>query len=267
MPGLILMSPELDQIYVLISGAAMLALLLSMRAERRSMQAAMGLTCGLLVALGLFLTWGLLVWIPMLVCLSIASLLGLHVYDGPHTVSPTQRILRTAIAWGAAIVGVVGPYWLLGSFTPYDVRDVARQGLYHYQTFEAIGRPGEDIWLFHGPLDTTQFIGLPLTVASLAVMFASAGKASLPASSAWTERLGSINVYTVALVGIIAVTFLGDYMKAESGRQLLFIMPLAAVALAASVRAASTHLRPWHWALITTQTLVTVIIGARWLTP
>ncbi len=58
MPGLILMSPELDQIYVLISGAAMLALLLSMRAERWSMQAAMGLTCGLLVALGPVLDLG-----------------------------------------------------------------------------------------------------------------------------------------------------------------------------------------------------------------
>jgi len=56
-------------------------------------------------------------------------------------------------------------------------------------------------------------------------------------------------------------------MKAESGRQLLFIMPLAAVAVAAGVRAGSAEARPWQWALLAAQALVTVFIGARWITP
>jgi hypothetical protein len=267
MPGLMLMSPELDQIYLLIGGAASLAVIQSLRAADIRVQLCLGVSCGLLMALGLFLTWGLLVWIPFLVCICVAFVLGFHVADGSHEVAASHRARRALTACAAAFAGGVVPYLILGALTPYDVRDVAKQGLTHYQVFEAVGRPGEAVWLFHGPLDTSQFIGLPLTLAALAVVVASAGCAWLPISQGAAERIGRINVYTVALVGIIAVTFLGGYMKAESGRQLLFIMPLAALAVAAAVRAGSTTLRPWHIGLLAAQVLVTLVIGARWITP
>ncbi|HEX3244948.1 MAG TPA: hypothetical protein VHX16_06050, partial [Chloroflexota bacterium] len=118
-----------------------------------------------------------------------------------------------------------------------------------------------------GPLDTTQFIGLPLTLATLCLLFASSGKVWLPLVTRLSERLGAVNVYSVALLGMIAVMFLGSYMKAESGRQLLFLMPFGAVAVAAGVRAGSAEARPWQWALLAAQALVTVVIGARWITP
>jgi hypothetical protein len=267
MPGLILMSPELDQVYVLIGGTALLTLLLSLRAADWPSRVGLGFVSGLLVALGLFFTWGLLVWIPLLACLCAAFALGLHVYGQSHLVEPLDRLGRAIITAATALVGLILPYLLLAQLTPYDVRDVARQGLGHYQTFEAIGRPGEAVWLFHGPLDTTQFIGLPLTLATLCVLFASSGKVWLPLVTRLSERLGAVNVYSVALLGMIAVMFLGSYMKAESGRQLLFLMPFGAVAVAAGVRAGSAEARPWQWALLAAQALVTVVIGARWITP
>jgi hypothetical protein len=267
MPGLQLMSPELDQVYVLIGGAALLVFLLGLRAARPGAQICLGLLCGLLLAFGLFLTWGLLVWVPFLACISLAFILGFHVASDGHETPPSVRIRRATIASAGALVGLAVPYLILGTLTPYDVRDVAKQGLTHYQVFEAIGRPGGAIWLFHGPLDTTQFIGLPLTLGALAVISASNGRAWLPIGHAAAQRLGQLNVYTVALVGMVAVTFLGSYMKAESGRQLLFLMPLAALAVAAGVRTGSAQIRPWHIGLLAAQTLVTLAIGARWITP
>jgi hypothetical protein len=215
----------------------------------------------------LFLTWGLLVWIPFLACLSLALVLGFHVCARSHETPASLRIRRTLVTCAAALLGLAVPYLVLGALTPYDVREVAKQGLTHYQVFEAIGRPGGAVWLLHGPLDTSQFIGLPLTLAAIAVLARCAGRVWLPIKPAAAELLGRLNVYTVALVGIVAVTFLGGYMKAESGRQLLFIMPLAALALAAAVRLGSDRVRPWHVGLLVAQVLVTLTIGARWITP
>jgi hypothetical protein len=267
MPGLILMSPELDQIYLLIAGAALLFLILGLRAPKLGSQVWLGASCGLLVALGLFMTWGLLIWIPFLACISVAFVLGFQAAAGSHEIPPAVRIRRAAIASIAAIVAAIVPYLIIGALTPYDVRDVAKHGLDSHQGFEALSRPGGAIWLFHGPLDTVQFIGLPLTLAALATVTASAGRPALRLGQTASSFLGSLNIYSVALVGIVVVTFVGDYMKAESGRQLLFLMPLAALAVASAVRAGSDRIRPWHVGLLVAQILVTITIGARWLTP
>jgi hypothetical protein len=267
MPGLILMSPELDQVYLLISGAALLVLIGGCLASKLKAQILLGLACGLLLALGLFLTWGLLVWIPFLACIAVAFVLGFHVWAKSHEIPASLRIRRAILTCAATLLGLAVPYLVLGALTPYDVRDVAKQGLTHYQVFETIGRPGGSVWLFHGPLDTSQFIGLPLTLAAISVLAECAGYAWLPIKPAAAELLGRVNVYTVALVGIIAVMFLGGHMKAESGRQLLFIMPLAALAVASAVRAGSDRVRPWHVGLLIAQALVTLTIGARWITP
>lgn len=267
LPGLILMSPELDQVYVLISGLALLALLVGLRAARLLTTVLAGLACGLCMAVGLFLTWGLLLWLPLLACVTGAFVLGFHVVWNGHAIPIRQRLTRSALSCTAVLAGLGIPYLLLSVTTPYDVRDVARQGLGHYQTFEAIGRPGGAVWLIHGPLDTAQFTGLPLALAAICQLVASAGLPVVPWSRRCAASLGRINVYSVALIGIVAVTFLGGYMKAESGRQLLFIMPLAVLAITSGMRHATERLAPWHWLLFVAQAFVTVVIGARWITP
>lgn len=266
-PGLILMTPQMDQVIVPITGAALLLALLGLQARSTAGALISGTGAGLLMAVGLFITFGLTVWLAFLFCLLGAFAIGLRVLSAEAMPSVTQRAVRAGATSLGLAIGCVTPYLVLAAFTAYDVREVARVALSANASFVSTVQGGK-VWLFHGTLDTAQFAGLPLALASLAVAFAAAGTSRVVLVPAGLSTLlARVNVYSVAFWGIVLLTFGAGQIKGEGGRTLLFLMPLAALAIASARRGPSNRLSSWEWALIASQLAVTLTIAARWHTP
>jgi hypothetical protein len=277
LPGLMLMSPEFDQVLATITAAALYTGVRGLITPRAFSAAVWGAATGILLAAGLLLSWALAVFLVVLGLLG----LGCAIFTRRTLLArePEQSALPTAgqlLAWGSALAaGLAGSFVMLTLATRIDLVRI-----FEYNTKNAIRAEEQRpylVWLFFGPLDFVQFLGLPLTLAALAALVvrpwrkggAIAGEQS-PTSEAqivpkapWYTRL---NVFALAFWLVVAGLDLAGRSKAEQGRLLVFIMPLALAAFYLwAGRGAS---RPGVVSqLFFAQMAVCVILGARWFVP
>jgi hypothetical protein len=258
LPGLALMSPELDQAYALISGSTLVLAVFGLETRRGGVRVISGASAGLLMALGLFFTFGLVVWVLVLAGIAGAYVLGIPLSSAETGPGSAMDRARRAVIWGGALLlGLALPYLALAP-AGYNLLEVAATALGTHRAFEA-ERPGSSIWLVFGPLDFLQFVGLPVALCTLLCL-------------GWMVRAGqvglrSINVYAWIFWGLIVVLFGSGNLKAETSRTLIFFMPLALAALA--LAAGRTGHLPAHRLrlLLAAQVLICLIMGSRWFTP
>jgi len=151
------------------------------------------------------------------------------------------------------------------------------------------------VWLFYGPLDYVQFLGLPLAAVTLALLWprrtmdggrwtADDGddredrddhRSSLIADrSSIVYRPSSIvysltsrrNIYAWLFWLLVVGIDLAGRTKAEQGRLLIFLAPFALVAVYAAAGRGIIRRRGLT-VLFLAQLAVMVVIGARWFVP
>jgi hypothetical protein len=268
LPGLMLMAPEFDQIFATLAAAALYAGLRGLLAPNPVAAACWAAAAGLTIALGLFFSWGLAALAVALALLALACLALSR--RALVTTQPDLARLAPAqlFAWGGALAaGTILPLAALALATNLDLLYILQYNLHNAALAEA-NRPYA-VWLLFGPLDFAQFLGLPLLLAVLLTLVPRSGHGRSEPSGAteagprWYAR---INPYAVVFLLVVAGLDLAGKSKAEQGRLLIFLMPLALVSvyLWAGRRQPSASVIT---RLFFAQMLVCVVIGARWYVP
>lgn len=268
-PGLMLMAPELDQVYAALASLALLLTLWSLQSVAVGLRVAWSAAAGLVMATGLYFTMGLVVWIALLLCLSLADLFGMLL--GPTSALPLPWGERSGrwVGWAVGFSGgIIGPFLLLNVLFGFNMLDVLAQTREYYETAGRWMVPISSIWFFYGPLDVGQFLGVPLGLASLGSLWL--GKR--PSAVGWLSPridgwFGGLNPYGIGLWGVVVVAFGGQVVMSEGGRQLLFVMPLAVYSLALAIGVRGLAATGPLYGLLGAQVLVCLAIGSRWLTP
>ena len=271
LPGVLLMAPEFDQVLALVTATTLYCALRGLATEQVGRAVGWGAAAGLALAGGLFLSWALLVVI------GAVGLLGLIGWAaGRSALFPTPaggRVTsRHLAAWLGALLGAILAFAALVAALGLDVPGVLTYNLPHAALAEA-GRPYL-VWLFYGPLDFVQFLGLPLAAVTLAAIrlrrpppldALPADQESVPVP-ALRQLLTRFNVYAILFWLLVVGIALAGRSKSEQGRLLIFLMPFALVAVYAW--AGRTH-PPGRWLILlfVAQLGVTLVIGARWFVP
>jgi hypothetical protein len=242
-PAPLLMNALLDQLYLLWIPVCLLAVLAAVR--KRS--PAWGAAAGLLLAIGIFVTFTFLV-----VGVGVAAFAGLAALAasrarGPRRLAEAARRLA-ASAWdlklplAAGLAALVLPYLVLGMGAGFDLFEtfrVANERAYHEQVV-ALGRTYRT-WVVWNLYDFCFLLGWP--VAALAAARAwgegrrlASGAATDPGDAARTTGpTGAPLALTVAVV--LLFLDLSGKTLGETGRIWMFLMPWAAAAAGWRVRA------------------------------
>jgi len=216
-PGPIVMWPELDQVYGLFTCAIVGAWALGLRAPKTSPQRAMawGAAAGLLMAIGLFTTYALLVLVFTLASLAVGSAL----FDS----GGRRRMIHVAAAAAAAFVAFYVLLWLAVGFDPittfFKIHAVQNANLVALKRTwpDTIGWDLLDFTLCCGWLGCL-----------LAGMFLLAGV------SRWrTKKTGWIAATMIVQIVLIALT---GVLQSEVTRLWIFVLPLLAVVVGLELR-------------------------------
>jgi hypothetical protein len=264
LPGLMLMSPLFDQVYATITASALFLALKSLQARGPS-AGLLASACGAVLALGIFFTWALGAIALVVAALAFAFYLGSGRLSLLAYSDERPRLLQL-LPWIAGLAaGFIVPVAALEALAQPDLLRIFEHNMHHVSMAER-QRPYE-VWLWRGPLDFVQFLGLPLAAATLAASV-------VPVRSIIPTRVGAVAVRWYSRVNIYTLLFwltvigiaLAGRSRAEQGRLLIFLMPLALTAI-------------YLWAgrarpdgklialLFVAQTAVCIVIGARWLVP
>ncbi len=267
LPGLVVMSPEFDQMYATF--AAVLLYLALRGLSRPDRTGVWGLGTGLVFAACLYWTFGLWVLGIVLGGLAIGAVLGALDLRGVAAPLPVGAALR----WlGGLLAGTAVPWLLLWTVGGFDLpRVLAIAGQVHLEGITAYRPYGP--WVVFDLVDFLQSTGLPLVVVTLLLLVRrEASGPTVPGHGAGAaQRLGArlaarVNLYALGFwVSVLALDGAG-VARAEVGRLWIFLMPLALLA----VYAAAGRGRfggPRIAGLLTAQFAVLVLIAGRWLTP
>ena len=277
LPGLMLMSPQFDQVLATLAAVAIYVAVRGLLAGDAFGNTMWGLTCGVVLAAGFFLSWSAAVILGAILVISLACLLfSRRVLVSRQLDEPDISLSR----WGWWLVGLLDgvavPLLLVYTVGHTDLLYIFNFNLNNEVTAEA-QRP-YSIWVFQGPIDFLQFLGLPLALTSLVALVVRSWAHMLPPRrlgedalegvrrafrAPWFSRL---NIYALLLWGLVLAIDLAGKSKAEQGRLLLFLMPLALAATflwLGRSRAAPRTVT----VLVLAQMAICVTIGARWFVP
>jgi hypothetical protein len=275
LPGLMLMAPLLDQVYATVTASVTY---LALRALGASGPASGGLWAagaGAMLAIGMFGSWGLAVLLMALALLGFAGLaLSRGMLFGAE--AATQRLPWTHIlGCGTGLVaGMALVLSLLEALAPFDLAAIFAHNLSQVSLHEA-QRPYL-VWVFLGPLDFLQFLGLPLAVATLTSLrvkswttaaqqtqAVQALPAAHPHPPVWYSKL---NIYAATFLLLTLAIDLAGKTRGEQGRILIFLTPLSLTAL--FFWTARNRPRPIVLSLLFfAQVAICLTLGARWLVP
>jgi hypothetical protein len=268
-PGVLLMAPEFDQGLGLVTAGALYCGLRGLRTSQRRAAAAWAGAAGIILAVGLFFTWAPVVLFGVFVGLGfLAWGYGRSALFAPADTG-SRLPARQVAAWLAAfVVGTALVELVLTVGLGFDLPYVLQYNLNNAAFAEA--RRPYAVWIFFGPLDFLQFLGLPLALAALAALVLPARAAHGPAPGAPLARvapwLSRINPYAALFWGLLLAIDLAGRTKAEQGRLLLYLAPLALVAVYVWVERTRPDTRILA-AVLAAQLLVTLVLGARWFVP
>jgi hypothetical protein len=280
LPGLILMSPEFDQIYGTLAAGLFYFGVRGLSTRHHS--GWWGLGSGLLFAICLYWSFGLWVLAIPLILLAIAALAGIFsIGVSPLGTTPDQLPARAVVTWMLGLaLGAVTPWallWDLGRFNLFAViRAVDRA---HLQGITAV-RPYAP-WVVFNLIDYLQFVGLPLVLTTVLTLARRYGAPSTPTIDSpidtgqsgathirrLVRRVGrNLNLYGILFWIVLGLLDLSGTVRAEVGRIWIFLTPLALMALYQA--AGQGWLKASHvHALLAAQFVVCLLIGGCWLTP
>lgn len=241
LPGVLLMSPEFDQLFGTMAAVLFYLALGGLGAARG--HAAWGLRTGLFFAGCLYGSFGLLVLGGVLAALAGGAALGWLPAAG-------RVPWRVAAAWlGGLALGTAGPWALLWGLGEFDLpRVLAITGQVHFEGITALRPYGP--WTVFNVVDFLQFVGLPLVVVTLGNL----------AGRRWA------NFYGLLFWGSLLALDLSGTARAEVGRLWIFLMPLALLAVYTAVGQGRLG-RAGIATLLAAQFAVCVLLGGRWFTP
>lgn len=263
-PGILLMSPEFDQLYATATAALFYLAIRGLTGGKN--QAAWGAAAGLWFALWLYWSFGLWVLVGPLFLLALSVALGLMP-------GPVHRRWRYVAVWAAGLtVGVALPWALLWGLFQFDVpRVVQLAGEQHLKGLTVL-RPYAP-WLLFNLVDFLQFVGLPLVVVSLATAFtwrdthyAQPGNPTDPRRSILMRFIMRTNIYTLIFWATLLLLDLSGTVRGEVGRLWIFLVPMVLMGVYDAVGRGLLGTRA-VWLLLAAQFTVCVLIGGRWLTP
>jgi len=238
-PGLVLMTPEFDQLEAL---PVLVAYALALRSvDRASRLAAFG--AGLALAVGTYFTFFSLVFgLPLALVWLLRGLGG----DGARA-----RLGRGVLLCASGLAGFLAFFLTLWITTGTDIIAIYIQSAPAHFGLTNTRRP---YWLYfwHDPLDFANFVGMPVVLAAIAGLFL-----RQPARlHAWCG---------VAVVGFLAVSGL---QRGEAGRIWLCFAPLFYLGtlplLSWARERGFRHAAP---ALFGLQAIGCVVLGISWLVP
>jgi hypothetical protein len=282
LPGLMLMTPEFDQVFALVSALAVYLGLRGLRARNAGAAWPWAAAAGIVISAGLLFSWALVVVLAAVAALGVIWAIAWRSRLFATDSGLSHNLSSQFAAWLAALgAGAILPLVTLALTTGTNLLYILQYNLSNAARAEA-QRPYE-VWVFYGPLDFLQFLGLPLALAA-AVALASRSRQSpkskvqspksqggrldfglwtLDSRSPWYTGL---NPYALLFWAILVGLDLAGRSKAEQGRLLIFLMPLALMAV--YLWAARTRPQPWAISqLFFAQMLVLTVIGARWFVP
>jgi hypothetical protein len=273
-PGLILMSPEFDQLYGTFTAVLLYLSLRGLATPRH--HGRWGFVAGLFFAFCVYWSFGLGVLVVPLGLLALAAAGGWlnqvsSIPGQPTGRLPVAAVIRWIVGFGLGSGLPWGLLWSVGRFHLLDVLHLA--GRAQLLGITAV-RPYEP-WVVFNLVDYLQFAGLPLILATLLMLAwrrtSTPGATTLEPETnqnqAPSARMGlQLNFYGVLFWGVILLLDLSGAARGETGRLWIFLTPLALLAVfhaAGQGRLKASHIH----ALLAAQFVVCVLIGGNWLTP
>jgi hypothetical protein len=279
LPGLILMSPEFDQVYGTFAAVLFYLAFRGLNAPKNHQW--WGFCTGILFSVCLYGSFGL--WylsVPLV-------LFALFAYSGtlqiPDLNRASQRVklpFKAVIAWLLGLfVGTTLPWviiWIFGRFPLWEILRIV--GKEHLEGITTI-RPYFP-WLVFNLVGFLQFVGLPIVLMTILNVCwrrsQSCGGRTRKRIAFWLEpgRLRSwisqfpaeINPFSILFWGIVLALDLSGTTRAEVERLWIFISPLALLAI--YYAAGLGRIKGYQiQALLTMQFAICVTIGGNWLTP
>jgi hypothetical protein len=273
-PGLILMSPEFDQLYGTFAAALLYLSLRGLATPRRNGR--WGLVAGLLFAFCLYWSFGLAVLALPLGVLALAAARGWL-----QQINTTSRQPMNHLPLGAVFRWLVGvglgsgmPWlalWTLGGFHLLAVLRIASRA--QLDGITAVRPYGP--WLVFNLVDYLQFAGLPLIIATvLTLVWQRSPAAGITPENRETiescpttyRRLIELNIYGFLFWGLLVTLDVSGTSRAEVARLWIFLTPLALMAIYHAAGRGRLKVGHIH-ALLAAQFVVCLLIGGNWLTP
>lgn len=277
LPGLMLMVPEFDQVLATVAAVALYVGLRGILATDALSGAVLGVACGFVIAVGMFFSWSLTSQLLLVAAIGFCVFLGGKRIIVNWVVASPRVPVGVWLPWLVGLVGGVAvPLLLVWLTTGTDLLYIFTYNVDAQVRAEA-QRPFS-VWVYQGPLDFLQFLGLPLAVMTLVALFVPTWQNQIayitldetaPEGMRKAMELpwyAHVNIYAIFFWLALLAIDLSGRTKAEQGRLLLFMMPLALAAV--YFWAGRTRAAGWFLTLLFfMQMAVMVIIGARWFVP
>ncbi len=264
LPGLIVMSPELDQVYATFTAGVLLLLLLGVARPRQALR--WGFLAGLAWSFGLYFSLALEVVLAPLAFLVLAAILGFHA-----TGDGERRTLRWLGLWlGALVAGVVAPWIALRLAGHFDILAVIAECKHKHMSGWTEHLPKRP-WMLYDLVDFSQFLGVPLAAFSLLTLVRTSPRRGATAPGPWPVRWAGwiadrVNLYALLFWAVVAVLDLSGLTRGEVGRLWIFLGPLALLGVYHGF-AQPRRDGPRFDALLVSQLAVLALIAGRWSTP
>ena len=277
-PGIVLMSPEFDQIYAVFSAWLLYLAIRGLTASTGRFL--WGLAAGLLFAFCLFWSIGLAVLaIPLILFVPVA-LRGQLVRKTSGAEQDSIRLTPgSALRWLLGLsLGCAIPWILLICFGRFPILDLARAVRNNHLHGVTEIRPYFP-WLVFNLVDFIQFLGIPLAFTTFLLLIkpVKRDQTRILYTSSFQSGLGRIgfifewilartNIYSVIFWLVIFALNLSGVTRGEVGRLWIFLMPIALLPLFDAAGRGQLTSRQLHFVILS-QFFVCLLIGGNWLTP
>ncbi len=279
-PGIILMSPQFDQVYAVFSAWLIYLTIVGLSSKKAIF--AWGSAAGLFFAFCLFWSIGLaILGVFIVLFAAIVQFTRNFELRDHNSIDKEPFGVTQYLKWLSGFVFGTAILWLFFvlvlQFPILAVLKAIRTD--HIFGITAV-RPYVP-WLFFDLMDFFQFLGLPLLFVVLLSLFHSPGVPRLANHEqinttedpkrltfrhAFKSFLSRNNPVSILFILIILLLDLSGTTRGEVGRLWIFLMPIAVLALYPLTKKGSINLSQLHQ-LLAAQFIVCALIGANWIVP
>jgi hypothetical protein len=265
-PGILLMSPEFDQVNATASAVLFYLALRGLEVERRNML--WGLTGGILYGFAIYGSYGL--WV---LALPVAAMVLNKLFEGlgidrvSGQANRSKRVLSFAFIFCVTSAGVWLGLWFIGQLNVPEVLRFVRANLQGFDEARASAS-----WFLLNLTDFAQLAGIPLILTIFATIYRPVrqdGAESVHSMRRlnWANRWSmGVSFYGVLFGALILAVDAMGVVRGESGRVWMFMVPLGLMAVYHGVGRGLLGTRALAMLLVC-QFIVCVVIAGRWMMP